>query len=193
MTHSGWILAKELLIALLAKCTRFSRFHRKLLATNHRNREHTVPPFINQNNNQTKVFRLCPDQLPILWREPECLSQLSLFAKLVSPGLFAIIETKRNLGTQFLLQTKWHSPGLTFQSSIRELDELEEAYAPFPSFDDMAWYGLAYTRVYEIFKLENFLRVAKDLFNWCWNKGKRKSERVNRVKEGQPRSWEHSS
>jgi hypothetical protein len=58
-----------------------------------------------------------------------------------------------------------------FQASLRELLDLEEAYAPFPSFDDMAWYGLAYTRVHELYGLDGFLRVAKDLFNWCWSKG----------------------
>ena len=48
---------------------------------------------------------------------------------------------------------------------------MKSAYAPQPSFDDMAWYALAYTRVHEIFGLEGFLRVAKDLFHWCWNNG----------------------
>ena len=59
----------------------------------------------------------------------------------------------------------------TFQSSLREVYELAEAYAPFPSFDDMAWYALAYTRVHELYQLEGFLRVAKDIFHWCWTKG----------------------
>lgn len=58
-----------------------------------------------------------------------------------------------------------------FQSSLREVDSLELAYAPYPSFDDMAWYGLAFSRVHELFGLEGFLRVAKDLFHWCWDKG----------------------
>ena len=58
-----------------------------------------------------------------------------------------------------------------FQSSLREVYELEEAYAPFPSFDDMAWYALAYTRVHELYQLDGFLRVAKDIFHWSWSKG----------------------
>ena len=58
-----------------------------------------------------------------------------------------------------------------FQSSLREVDELSEAYAPYPSFDDMAWYALAYTRVHELYHLPGFLRVAKNIFHWNWNKG----------------------
>ena len=54
---------------------------------------------------------------------------------------------------------------------MREVDALEEAYAPFPSFDDMAWYGLAYARVHELYGLPGFLRVAKQLFHWAWSKG----------------------
>ena len=34
---------------------------------------------------------------------------------------------------------------------VRELNELLLAYGPQPSYDDMAWYGLAYTRIYEVF------------------------------------------
>jgi len=34
--------------------------------------------------------------------------------------------------------------------SYRGLEELLLAYGPQPSYDDMAWYGLAYTRVYEV-------------------------------------------
>ena len=40
----------------------------------------------------------------------------------------------------------------------------------------MAWYALAYTRVHELYHLQGFLRVAKEIFHWCWNKG-----------------WDHSS
>lgn len=58
-----------------------------------------------------------------------------------------------------------------FEGSLREVFDLQEAYAPYPSFDDMAWYGLAYLRVHELYGLEGFLRVAKNLFAWCWEKG----------------------
>ena len=46
------------------------------------------------------------------------------------------------------------------------------AYAPQPSFDDVAWYGLAYLRVYEMDKTAtNFFRVAKDIYRWIWVQG----------------------
>ena len=55
---------------------------------------------------------------------------------------------------------------------MRELEELLLAYAPQPSFDDVAWFGLAYARVYEANKTEiDFLRVSKDIFNWIWKHG----------------------
>ena len=58
------------------------------------------------------------------------------------------------------------------QSSLREVSDLLLAYAPYPSFDDMGWYGLAYARVYEVNKSEtDFLRVSKDIFEWIWNNG----------------------
>ena len=46
------------------------------------------------------------------------------------------------------------------------------AYAPQPSFDDVAWYGLAYLRVYEMDKTAtDFFRVAKDIYHWIWVQG----------------------
>ena len=58
------------------------------------------------------------------------------------------------------------------QSSLRELSDLLLAYAPQPSFDDVAWYGLAYLRVYEMDKTaSNFFRVAKDIYRWIWVQG----------------------
>ena len=53
------------------------------------------------------------------------------------------------------------------------------AYAPQPSYDDMAWYGLAFARIHELFHLEGFLRVAVDIFQWCWNNGWDKSGTKN--------------
>lgn len=57
------------------------------------------------------------------------------------------------------------------KSSLREVSSLELAYSPEPSFDDMAWYGLAFARVHELYGLNGFLRVSKDIFNWCWTNG----------------------
>ena len=55
------------------------------------------------------------------------------------------------------------------------------AYAPQPSYDDMAWYGLAFARIHELFHLEGFLRVAVDIFQWCWNNGWDKSGMKNKT------------
>ena len=58
------------------------------------------------------------------------------------------------------------------QTSLRELSDLLLAYAPQPSFDDMAWFALAYARVYETDKtLIDFFRVSKDIYHWIWING----------------------
>ena len=55
---------------------------------------------------------------------------------------------------------------------MRELSDLLLAYAPQPSFDDMAWFALAYARVYETDKtLIDFFRVSKDIYHWIWING----------------------
>jgi hypothetical protein len=35
-------------------------------------------------------------------------------------------------------------------ASYRELYQLEQGYAPWPSYDDMAWFGISYARIYEV-------------------------------------------
>ena len=55
-------------------------------------------------------------------------------------------------------------------SSERDLYSLLEAYAPYPTFDDMAWYGLSYSRIHEVLGAENFLQDAEDIYDWIWNK-----------------------
>ncbi|KAI8521481.1 hypothetical protein Bbelb_012350 [Branchiostoma belcheri] len=57
------------------------------------------------------------------------------------------------------------------QNSFRYLDDLLLAYAPEPSYDDMAWFGLSYARIYEIFGDQNFLSSAKDVFDHNWMRG----------------------
>ena len=76
-------------------------------------------------------------------------------------------------------------------NSDRELSQLLLAYGPQPSFDDMAWYGLAYsrygetlrlydnilivtqniTRLFEVTKAQKFLKIARDIFDWVWKEG----------------------
>ena len=36
------------------------------------------------------------------------------------------------------------------KNSFRELYDLKLAYGPLPSYDDLAWYGLSYTRIHEV-------------------------------------------
>ncbi len=55
--------------------------------------------------------------------------------------------------------------------SIRTLNDLLAAYYPQPSYDDMAWYGLSYLRIYELFKEKMFLTRAKEIFDWNWQNG----------------------
>ena len=57
------------------------------------------------------------------------------------------------------------------QNSYRELYSLLEAYGPYPSFDDMGWYGLSYARIHETLNLPEFLESATAIFNWSWKTG----------------------
>ena len=57
------------------------------------------------------------------------------------------------------------------ERSLRSLDELLRAYFPFPSFDDMAWYGLSYLRVHEVLNNDTFLHRAREIFDWTWQEG----------------------
>lgn len=75
--------------------------------------------------------------------------------------------------TNFVANTnKTHTRYVSvIKSSERDLYSLMEAYGPYPSFDDMSWYGLAYTRIHEVLGFDNFLQVAKDIYNWVWQTG----------------------
>ena len=55
--------------------------------------------------------------------------------------------------------------------SARSLEQLLLAYGPQPSFDDMAWYGLAYARIYEVTRRRQFLSLAHQIFDWVWREG----------------------
>ena len=55
--------------------------------------------------------------------------------------------------------------------SDRSLENLLLAYGPQPSFDDMAWYGLAYSRIYEVTGLRKFLDISTKIFDWVWSGG----------------------
>ncbi|KAL3836995.1 hypothetical protein ACJMK2_022388 [Sinanodonta woodiana] len=57
------------------------------------------------------------------------------------------------------------------RNSWRPLYSLLEAYGPYPSFDDMCWYGLSYVRIYEVLGYEEFLATALDIYNWVWQTG----------------------
>ena len=56
-------------------------------------------------------------------------------------------------------------------NSYRPLEQLLLAYGPQPSFDDMAWYGLAYARIYEVTKVRKFLDLSEQIFQWIWENG----------------------
>ena len=56
-------------------------------------------------------------------------------------------------------------------NSYRSLDQLLLAYGPQPSYDDMAWYGLAYARVFEITGEKKFLELSFQIFEWIWSEG----------------------
>ncbi|KAL4230491.1 hypothetical protein ACF0H5_010873 [Mactra antiquata] len=65
--------------------------------------------------------------------------------------------------------TRYMTP---IRNSDRDLYSLLEAYGPQPSFDDMAWYGLAYTKVHEVITgTDKFFKDAIDVYNWVWKNG----------------------
>ncbi|CAH1792785.1 unnamed protein product [Owenia fusiformis] len=57
------------------------------------------------------------------------------------------------------------------RNSWRGLESLLLGYAPYPSFDDMAWFGMSYTRIYEQLGDVDFLNTAMDIYNWTWTTG----------------------
>ena len=82
-----------------------------------------------------------------------------------------VLETMANF-MHYGNNTRYKS---VIDSSLRQVDQLILAYYPQPSYDDMAWYGLSYARIYEITGKPQFLAVAKDIFNWNWQHGWDKS------------------
>ncbi|XP_035685286.1 uncharacterized protein LOC118421888 [Branchiostoma floridae] len=57
------------------------------------------------------------------------------------------------------------------KSSLRQLSDLLLAYAPAPSYDDMAWFALSYLRIYEVLGDEDFLSLAKQIHDWNYQYG----------------------
>jgi len=64
-------------------------------------------------------------------------------------------------------------------TSWRSLESLLLAYGPLPSFDDMAWYGMAYSRIYDLLKAQDydelicdrFLNSSSSIFKWIQEVG----------------------
>ena len=50
----------------------------------------------------------------------------------------------------------------------RPLHQLLLAYGPQPSFDDLNWYGLAFSRVAELTGEKRFLNTAQHIFDYVW-------------------------
>ena len=78
-----------------------------------------------------------------------------------------VLETMANC-LHYLNNTRYKS---VIMKSDRDLDQLLLAYGPQPSFDDMAWYGLAYARIYEVTHARRFLTVSSKIFDWVWQEG----------------------
>ena len=78
-----------------------------------------------------------------------------------------VLETMANC-LHYLNNTRYRT---VVVGSDRSLDNLLLAYGPQPSFDDMAWYGLAYSRIYEVTGLSKFLDISTKIFDWVWSGG----------------------
>ena len=60
----------------------------------------------------------------------------------------------------------------TIFSAHRNLTALIDAYGPEPSFDDMAWYGMAFARVAEVYPNKNeFFETSNEIYEWIWENG----------------------
>jgi len=77
------------------------------------------------------------------------------------------VESSAN-AMHYLNTTRYRS---VVVGSYRSLEDLLLAYGPEPSYDDMAWYGLAYTRVYEVLHRAEFLTISQTIFDWIWRNG----------------------
>ncbi|WAQ97961.1 YHG7-like protein [Mya arenaria] len=81
----------------------------------------------------------------------------------------AVLETFVNfLANTNATHTRYTS---VIKGGERNLYSLLEAYGPYPSFDDMGWYGLAFARIHEVLGDPQFLQDAEDIFDWCWRTG----------------------
>ena len=69
---------------------------------------------------------------------------------------------------EYMNNTRYKSVVL---NSYRSLDQLLLAYGPQPSYDDMAWYGLAYARIFEVTGEKRFLDLSLQIFDWVWREG----------------------
>ena len=79
----------------------------------------------------------------------------------------AVLETLANFA-HYANHTRYRNAIL---SSYRNLTELLNAYQPQPSFDDEAWFGISYAKIYEVFGETRFLNTAVDIYNWSWELG----------------------
>ncbi|KAK3098040.1 hypothetical protein FSP39_015536 [Pinctada imbricata] len=84
----------------------------------------------------------------------------------------AVLETITNF-MYYANHTRYKN---VISDSYRDLYSLLEAYGPYPSFDDMGWYAMAFIRIYEVTGDEEFLQAGIDIFNWCWKTGWDKSK-----------------
>lgn len=81
----------------------------------------------------------------------------------------AVLETMANI---IAYTNKTHMRYMNpIKASERPLYMLMEAYGPYPSYDDMAWYGLSFARIYEVIGADMFLQVSMDVYNWIWEVG----------------------
>merc|ERR1719234_2580360 len=78
-----------------------------------------------------------------------------------------VLESMAN-AMQYLNNTRYLT---VVSNSLRDLESLLLAYGPQPSFDDMGWYGLAYTRIAEVTSRKGFLHTAAKIFDWIWDHG----------------------
>ena len=78
-----------------------------------------------------------------------------------------VLETMANC-MHYLNNTRYRT---VVVDSHRSLQDLLLAYGPQPSYDDMAWYGLAYSRIYQVTGLRKFLDISSSIFHWVWSGG----------------------
>ncbi|CAH1800786.1 unnamed protein product [Owenia fusiformis] len=79
----------------------------------------------------------------------------------------AVLETMANF-CHYGNNTRYRN---VLVSSWRTMEYLLKAYWPLPSYDDEGWFGLAFSRIYEVTGNASFLQISRNVTDYLWTNG----------------------